>query len=208
MNRAPPRTARTSLADAELYLFDALFDVRLRLGALRREEFVALNLPYAHDLDPVTLEVVVRRLAGAGLLRLRGAPRRPDLGPLVELTPAGGRLWELERVPDWSRFCQVSSRPEGPRGIWVLRIRTALASVAEAYLEAAERCGLYSPAMHHLSSRRVVARVVLWKRREPLVELQVPLPSEGSAPAVIDWVRYETGRTWWQSIPELATLSA
>ena len=208
MGRAPPRTGRTSLTDAELYLFDALFDVRLRLGALRREEFVALNLPYAHDLDPVTLEAVVRRLAGTGLLRLQSAARRPDLGPRVELTPAGGRLWELERVPDWWRFCQVSSRPEGPRGVWVLRIRASLASVAEAYLEAAERCGLYSPAMHRLSSRRVVACVVPWKRREPLVELQVPLLPDDPAPAVVDWVRYESSRTWWQTIPELATLAA
>jgi hypothetical protein len=38
MNRAPPRTGQTPLADAELYLFDALFDVTLPVGAPRREE--------------------------------------------------------------------------------------------------------------------------------------------------------------------------
>lgn len=45
MNGAPPRTGQTPLADAELYLFDALFDVTDRVGALRRVGFAALNLP-------------------------------------------------------------------------------------------------------------------------------------------------------------------
>jgi hypothetical protein len=119
MNRAPPRTGKTPLADAELYVFDALFDVTLRVGALRREEFAALNLPYTHDLDPPVLDALVLRLAEAGLLRLRRASRRPDLGAQVTLTPEGGRLWELERVPEWARFCRDSSAPEGPSGRWV-----------------------------------------------------------------------------------------
>jgi hypothetical protein len=208
MDRAPPRTGRTPLTDAELYLFDAMFDVRQRLGALRREEFPALNLPYTHDLDQVALEGVVRRLADAGLLRLRTALGRPDLGAWVELRPAGGRQWELERVPNWARFCSASSRPEGPRGAWVLRIRAALASVAEAYLDAAQGCGLHSPVMHRLSRRQVVASVVPWERRELLVELRVPLRPAETAPAVVDWTWYENRRTWWQTIPELTTLAA
>ena len=208
MNRVPRRTARTPLTDAELYLFDAMFDVSQRLGALRREEYAALNLPYTHDLDPVTLDSLVRRLAAAGLLRLRSAVGRPDLGPLVQLTPEGGRLWELERAPDWSRFCRASSRPEGPRGHWVLRVRAAVASVAEAYLDTAHACGLHSPDMRRLSRRQLAARVVPWKRREPLVELRVRLlPAEGVV-RVTDWRLYEANRTWWQTVPELIMLKS
>jgi hypothetical protein len=194
------------LADAELYLFDALFDVTLRVGALRREEFAALNLPYTHDLDPPALDGLVLRLAEAGLLRLRRASRRPDLGDSVTLTPAGGRLWELERMPEWALFSRDSSAPEGPSGKWVLRIRAASASVAEAFLETARACGLYAPVMPRLSRRRLRARVVPWKPPESLIELRVPLQSEVGSRAV-DWAQYEAGRSWWRSIPELATLA-
>jgi hypothetical protein len=93
MNRAPSRTGRTPLSDPELYLFDALFDVEGRLGALRREEFASShNLPYTHDLDPAALNRVVRGLERVGLVRLRSDSRRPDLGPWVQLTAAGGKL--------------------------------------------------------------------------------------------------------------------
>jgi hypothetical protein len=208
MNRAPPRSGRTSLTDAQLYLFDALFDVAQRLGALRREEFAALNLPYTHDLDPVELDAVVRQLAAAGLLRLRKAMGRPDLGPWIHLTAAGGRLWELEREPQWPRFCTDSSRPEGPRGNWILRIRASDAGIASAFLETARACGLYRPELSRLSRRQVTASVVPWKPPEPLVELRVPLLPAEAASRVADWARYDDGRTWWRSIVELATLAA
>ena len=206
MNRAPPRSGNTPLTDGELCLFDALFDVTLPVGALRRGEFAALNLPYTHDLDPPGLDALVLRLAEAGLLRLRRASRRPDLGAWVTLTPAGGRLWELERAPEWARFCRDSSRPEGPSGRWVLR--PSLASVAEAFLETARACGLHAPVMSRLSRRRLRARVVPWKPPESLIELRVPLRSEDCPPGVLDWAQYEAGRSWWRSIPELTTLSA
>jgi hypothetical protein len=207
MNRAPPRTGTTPLADAELYLFDALFDVTDRVGSLRREGFATLNLPYTHNLDPPELDALVLRLARAGLLRLRRASRRPDLGPWVTLTPAGGRLWELERTPEWARFLRDSSSPEGPSGSWVLRIRASLASVAEDFLETARACGLYAPVRSRLSRRRVRARVVPWKPPESLIELRVPLRSEDSL-GVMDWVQYEASRAWWRGIPELTTLAA
>lgn len=207
MNRAPPRTGRTPLADAELYLFDALFDVTLPVGALRQEELEALNLPYTHDLDPSELEATVLRLADTGLLRLRKASRRPDLGDWVTLTPEGGRLWELERTPNWARFCQVSSRPEEPSGRWWLTIRASLASVAEAFLETARACGLYSPVMSRLSRRGVRARVVPWKRPESLIDLRVPLQPEDGSTVVTDWALYEARRSWWRCIPELTTMA-
>ena len=206
MNRAPSRTGLTPLSDAELHLFDALFDVTLRAGALRREGFAALNLPYTHELDTPALDALVLRLAGDGLLRLRRASRRPDLGAWVTLTPAGGRLWELERVPEWARFCRDSSSPEGPSGRWVLRIRASLETVAEAFLETAQACGLCAPVIPRLSRRRLRARVVPWKPPESLIELRVPLRSEDCSPGVLDWGQYEGSRSWWRTVPELAAL--
>jgi len=207
MNGAPPRTGQTPLTDAELYLFDALFEVTDRVGSLRREGFATLNLPYTHGLDAPELDALVLKLEEAGFVRLRRAKRRPDLGAWVTLTPAGGRLWQLERVPDWARFCSDSSRPEGPSDEWVLYIRASVASVAEGFLETARACGLYAPLMPRLSRRHLRARVVPWKPPEPLIELRVPLRSEECSPRITDWAQYEAKRSWWRSIPELATLA-
>jgi DNA-binding MarR family transcriptional regulator len=208
MNRAPSRSGRTPLSDAELYLFDALFDVIDRLGALRREEFAARNLPYTHDLDPAALDRAVRGLEQAGLVRLRPASRRPELGPWVQLTAAGGKLWELEREPDWAHFCQDSSAPEGHAGRWLLRIRSTDARVAEAFLETAITCGLYAGDVTRLGRGQVRSRVVPWQRRRALVELRLPLQEAEPTVRLVDWATYEARRTWWRSIPELATLVA
>lgn len=208
MNRAPKRTGRTPLSDAELYLFDALFDAADRVGYLRREEYAtAHNLPYTHDLDTAALSEVIASLERAGLVRLRATAGRPDLGPWVRLTPAGGVLWELERSPDWSRFCMDSSAPEGPGGRWVLRIRAADATVVEAFLETAVKCGLYVVESSRGIRRQVRARLVPWQPPRQLAELKAPLEPE---PALrhCDWPSYEARRSWWRSIRELATLVA
>jgi hypothetical protein len=130
--------------------------------------------------------------------------RRPDQGPWIALTPAGGRLWELERRPDWDRFCIDFSRPEGSRGRWVLRIHSPLAAVAEQFLDAATACGLYAPLASRIARREVRARIVPWKPRQTLAEVRVPLRSVNEPARPVDWQRYETLRTWWRSIPELA----
>jgi hypothetical protein len=207
MNRAPSRTGQTALSNDALYLFDALFDSTQRLGALRREEFAAFNLPYTHELDPPALNALVLGLAGDGLLQLRRSRRRPDLGAWITLTPAGGRLWELEREPQWLRFCEDSSAPQGRSATWVLRVRASTPSVAEAFLDTAQDCGLYAPLMSRLSRRRVRARVVPWKSPETLVELRVPLRQEDGVPRVVDWGEYHARRSWWRSIAELTTLA-
>jgi hypothetical protein len=203
MISAPARTGGTSLTDDELFLFDALFDVKLPLYALRKEEFVALNLPYSHNLDPSELERTVRAFADAGWVRMTPHRRRPDLGPLIALTPAGGALWELERQPDWDRFCVDFSRPEGSRGRWILRIRSPLAAVAERFLDAATACGLYAPMASRIARREVRARIVPWKPPRLLAELRAPLDA-GESSRHVDWARYETLRSWWRSIPELS----
>ncbi len=204
MLQPPRRTGRSPLTDAELYLFDALFDKEDRVGSLRREQFGAFhNLPYTHDLDAAALSAAVARLEQAGLVRFRPTSRRPDLGPWVRLTPAGGRLWELERNPDWSRFCVDSSAPEGADGRWVLRIRSCEVTTAEAFLDTAVACRLYGARTDRTTRRRVRLRLVPWQVPRELVELQVPLDPDPT-PRMCDWPAYEARRTWWRTIGELS----
>lgn len=153
------------------------------------------------------LSEVIASLDRTGLVRLRATTRRPDLGPWVRLTAAGGALWELERSPDWSRFCLDSSAPEGRGGRWVLRIRATDATVVEAFLETAVACGLYVVESARLIRRLVRTRLVYWQPPRRLVELEAPLEPE-PASQHCDWPAYEARRTWWRSITELATLVA
>jgi len=208
MKGPPPRTGSTRLTDDELFLFDALFDVWLPLAALRKEEFAALNLPYAHRLEAPALEATVRGLGASGWLRMRRRARRPDLGPSIALTPAGGALWEVERRPDWDRFCIDFSGPEGSRGRWVLRIRSPLASVAEQFLDGATACGLYVPIASRIARREVRARMVPWKPLQALAEIRMPLRSADQVSRLVDWRRYEATRSWWRSIQELVRREA
>src|SRR5262245_60259672 len=101
---------------------------------LRADAAVARNLPHTHTLDDRAVELALRRLGHAGLVRLRPADTRPDLGPWVELTAAGGTLWEFERAPDWHRFCRDSSMPDRD-GAWALSLIAAEEAVGDDFLE-------------------------------------------------------------------------
>ena len=175
-----------------------------RLGALNREGFESRNLRCGFDVDASAWESLARRLMRRGLLRFRRAVGRPDLGPRVSLTPRGGHVWELERTPDWSRFCEASSRPERANGLWVVRVRSPRSDVAEAFLNVANACALYSADFTRLERRQVRARLVPWKARGAVFELRAPLvePQDGSL-RVVDWTAYESHRTWWRCITEL-----
>jgi len=208
MKGPPPRTGSTRLTDDELLLFDALFDVRLPLAALEREEFAALNLPYSHHLDASELQRTVQAFADARWVRVTPNGRRPDLGPWIALTPAGGALWEVERRPDWDCFCIDFSGPEGSRGRWMLRVRSPLASVAEQFLDAAIACGLYVPRPGRIARRDVRARMVPWKPLQALAEIRMPLRSADQVSRLVDWRRYEATRSWWRSIQELVRREA
>lgn len=112
-------------------------------------------------------------------------------------------MWELERNPDWSSFCSDSSAPEGTDGQWVLRIRSCEVAIAEAFLETAVACGLYSVETGRRTRRRMRARLVPWQRRRDLVEVEVQLAPE-PALHICDWPAYEARRTWWRTIMELS----
>jgi hypothetical protein len=113
-------------------------------------------------------------------------------------------VWELERRPNWDRFCIDFSRPEGAQGLCLLGIRSPAAAVVERFFDASQACGLYAPIPSHVTRRRVRTRMVPWKPPQSLTELRVPLRSVDQPSSVVDWRQYEALRSWWRSIPELA----
>jgi hypothetical protein len=200
------RTRRTALTDDELCLLDALFDCTDRARMLGRDAVLARNLPYTHNLDDDGVELALRRLGQAGLVRLRPADARPDLGPRVELTPSGGTLWEMERGPDWNRFCRDSSMPDRD-GAWVLSVIAMDEAVGDDFLETAIACKLHAADLPQARRRWVRVSLVPWQPERRVVEWRVPLaPPDETPPRLVDWAAYEANRTWWRSITELLTL--
>jgi hypothetical protein len=204
---SPRRTGRTALTDDDLCLFDALFDCAERAGMLRRDATAACNLPYTHNLDAAELEAALRRLGQKGFVRLRPAKERPDLGPWVELTPAGGVQWELERAPDWNRFCRDSTMPDRD-GAWVVRVIAVDEAEGDDFLATAIACKLHAADLTEARRRWVRTALVPWQAPRRVVEWRVPLAAEtdDTSPRFVDWETYQARRTWWRSIAELITL--
>lgn len=106
------RTNKTDLTDDELMLFDALFDHWCFESGLRSEKFGELhNFPYKHTLSDERLLQVLDNLHKRKLIKSRkGLHIRKDKGIKIKtnsftLTSEGGKLWSLERNPDWNKYC-------------------------------------------------------------------------------------------------------
>lgn len=130
------RTGATDLTDGELLILDFLFDLnRVPYRALRNEAFAFHhNCVAGHGMDDDALWDVLDRRVADGTLRLtleeidrddaepgdeRGDVPDPAGGPPLHryyaLTPAGGRLWEAERLPDWDRYCSYMEESDPDR---------------------------------------------------------------------------------------------
>jgi hypothetical protein len=200
------RTYRTSLADNELILFDALFDVWDTPESLLPANFrSAFNLPYTHDLDPAALRITIE-----GLIERRLIQRRVERAAAREivwlaLTPAGGELWALEREPAWDCFCQDASWPiDSPDGPWMMCIRSPSLETARAFLESGIQCGLYAVTPQAITEATTREALIPWRPFPTIYELRAALATPQAG--VVDWALYERERRWWRTIPELATL--
>lgn len=107
----PPRTWRTTLSDNELLLFDYLAMMSaVYLGLLSSCAYRAnFNCGYTHSLSNGQLLRTINRLARQQLIAIHtdhydGDPPEEPWSWVIELTPAGGELWEQERLPRWSTF--------------------------------------------------------------------------------------------------------
>jgi hypothetical protein len=191
--RSSRLTDRRGAGD-ELLLLDVLFDADDTRESLRRANYGAWhNLRDSHGLDDAALARTVRRLRGAGLLRV--GPR------WLGLTPRGGALWSRARRPRWSRYCTDASFPTAD-GRWTLTVRSPSLATARAFLDVAVACGLYDADPGAASVLYLPrARLLPWRMFASVHELRVPLAGERTAPP--DWDAYERRRVWWRTVAEL-----
>jgi hypothetical protein len=158
---------------------------------------------YTHGLELPDLEKMLGELVDLSLLETFDGRGRRD-GRSYGMTEEGGRLWELEREPPWSRFCH-DERWEGdnPLEAWVV-VKSFSLETGRAFLDVAERCGLYAIDPDTWAESVSETEAVLpWKCCPVMYVIQA---SFIEAVGEIDWSYYERHRTWWRTISELATL--
>lgn len=202
------RTNRTNLLDEELLILDILFDSSDTFEALVKENYASWhNLPYTHTLEAAALRELIDKLIREGVITSR--VWGPGYRLFYTLTEAGGKLWELERAPDWERYCTDSSTVDD-NGNWTLSIESPLLTTAKEFVDCARHCLLYRFHPDEMSTTtRTEAKIstVEWKVFPTVGALSVrtyPLPEANHA----DWNEYENRRTWWRGLVELAKFQA
>ncbi len=204
MPKTIARTGATNLTNAELLILD----MAATMGGCRRmynhkifpQQF---NYP-SHGLNPPDLKKTLDRFECEGLLTGRDFIDRwgnPDR--YVGATAKGGRLWETERNPDWSRYltCLHFCRDDSDRNR--VSIYGHSPSVCQAYFDAARNCGVldYRGGLvrYGIGNRQLI----WWRESQTVYLLSAWLESWRCN---WDWSHLEMKRCWWYSPDEISKL--
>lgn len=198
----PPRTGTTVLSDDELLLMDFLFRSWVGERFLRREEYpIHMNVRYTHGLDDDALSRTLRRSVDTGIFACEGLQDERR----YSLTPQGGAMWEAERKPSWSHYCQSGFRYTPSHGQRVRLFSPELDTI-ERFLSIAEQTSYYNDLPRRRRHRELSSYSLLpWKIFPTVHVVLLSLPKQPWPPTT-DWKRMEEGRTWWGHVSELVAL--
>ena len=110
----PKRTEKTSLSNDELLILDFLALVGpTTLKVLSAEEYPwHMNSPYTHSISKQDIAARIEDMRKSGLVNIQTIPHgismklnRKREYIMYSITSFGGKQWELERNPVWSRYC-------------------------------------------------------------------------------------------------------
>jgi hypothetical protein len=197
------RTDKTSLLDEELLILDVLFDSMDTFESLVKENYASWhNLPYSHHLELGSLRDLLNQLINNGIIgsHAEGHDDRIFYG----LTETGGKLWELERAPDWERYCTDYSTVD-EHGTWTLCVESPSVGTAKAFMGCANHCRLYGfnpDEIRMTTLSKEYLSTVYWKAFSTVCSMSVTteaLPKTNQ----VDWNDYEVRRSWWSNLAEL-----
>lgn len=199
--KLPLRTHATSLSDDQLLLLDFFFDKRASAGFLTATQYKwHMNVLYTHGLSNIALEATLDDFVARGLLR---SDREVDKA-ILSLTPAGGRLWEAERNPDWCLYvCDLHDYRDDDSN-FVSFISPDQGTLRRFYTVAVD-CGLVTPLEHPKEDWTADPEFIPWKSFGRLARIRFSAAITETLST--DWGIYESRRTWWRSIRELDTLA-
>jgi hypothetical protein len=201
MNQLPQRTGATDLSDAELLLFDFLFRWYVPRRALTSDLYsFHMNCCYSHGLPDRELDDVLESLVARNLVRAKASDGSPELS--YTLSSDGGRLWELERRPDWGTYIDARQDCEGIRQSVLALDET----IARQYVG-----GLFASCLLAPSGKLRVKRIrhcslLPWRIFGCVTVLRIPILHETSLDCP-RWDIYEACRNWWCDVGELDTLN-
>ena len=195
MNRTPARTGATELKDAELLLFDFLFQHHARRRALARDEYsLHMNCSYSHALDSHALDDTLQSLMERGLISARVIDNPDD--SWYALTADGGTLWESERLVDWSRYAMDWY---GPSRTDSERHRVSIfghsPSICRAFFDVGCRSGFFDYRGGRIATSVARRQLIYWRPEQPVHLLSAWLASWLSP---TDWSYFEMKRSWWR----------
>ena len=216
MQTPPRRTNATNLSDDELLLFDFLFDNSLSFHHLRIEEYSShMNCLYSHGLSDADLELTLASLVFRGLLNCKdGKIWRVESRDYVDgktytLTNAGGKLWELERRPDWNRYLvtcqwQLSTNSRG-----MIRIVCPTEDIGRLCMGAMFAAGLITPAGRIRVRNIWDAQLLPWRTFKQVTSIRCKISDNvNDAMFPTHWGVYNAKRCWWRDIAELDSLES
>ena len=198
------RTYQTNVSDEELLILDVLFDARDTFESLAKENYATWhNLPYSHNLEVGDLTNLINRLLGDGIISFHTS--NPGNKVFYGLTEAGGKAWEVERVPDWERYCTDYSTVN-EAGHWMLFVESPSLATAKAFMDCATHCHLYQFNPNAIRISTIIeekSSTIYWKAFPTAYSMSVttyPLAETNR----VDWNEYESRRSWWRTLTELA----
>ena len=201
------RTKETVLSEEELLILDVLFDARDTFEALTKENYASWhNLPYSHNLETDVLRDLMNKLVENNIISHHTSDF--DSKVFYGLTEAGGKLWEVERVPNWEKYCADHSADE--TGQWILSVESPSIVTAQAFMDCANHCGLYGFKQDEIRTTTLIEEqpsIIYWKAFSTVCSISVPTYSLLDV-NYVDWRKYERRRSWWRNLAELAKFQA
>ncbi len=190
----PPRTRNTDLSDDELLLFDMMFDGNASASQLCSTVYsLHLNCDYSHSLDETALLETLNSLLSRRLIVRSGAPLNSD-ETRYALSDEGGRLWDLERKPNWNVTFQL---PETtwPLPKWVNHRLLPRPAFGTKMPRCHVRAGLVTPCGPIRTRSMFDKRLLPWKNFSHVYVLRCPnIGRRSKLTKTIEWDVYESSR--------------
>ncbi len=165
-----------------------------------------LNCAYTHALNDAELRETLNSLLLRNLIVPIGDTVK-ETETRYALTESGGRMWELERKPDWRRYVTALQKELGMFSTGSITIFCLDHYTGRKCLGAMFAAGMITPGGPIRTRSMFDKRLLPWKNFSYVHALRCrTLDDVRNSPRTIEWGVYETSRSWWRSIGELIAL--
>jgi len=192
------RSGQSTLSSAELRLLDVIFDGNAPTRLLRDNVFATQWALPSHGLNDDELDAAYFNLEKLGCVNRLESKR----GPCLSITERGGKIWEVEREPEWSRYCSAR-QSASLKDCAIDSVCAVSPSIRDEYIKSA----IFQPI--RLKTVAISDPPLLtWKLFERIyVGLASYTEEQQSTESFMEFSehlrRVEEVRTWWSNVRQL-----